>query len=621
MYILYFAIRILYVAAALSSIGSTLGAVIEIENADPLRLAEKLTSVEAGVDTIIITTTSGWLDTADKYISSGAAAQIDEFLSPYIEWNVDESLLYNWTQSTSTPGKPMLTLHRSKTPHMAAFSKWWREFQFDPHACSALKVIGGGSGPFGSWAYPIMDEHSRSMQHGLTITPYPNFKGWYLGDMEGDGQVRRRTICGETGNVWECLFLKWHNCDVNKLLHHTHGDSNIDESQRSAANKLLGTASGWSGEACIVNNHIHLCKSFEPCYPNITQIPMVSRRRADISYNSMVAALGSVSMERLIRYTLIRRFTYRLRRMIARETSKFYAKYPSFPRPLQAHEVAIEQGEEVKNVRRLRQGGGVASQGLASSAAPSTSTCAALQIRHGDKMCDEWLHLHHTSSFFFDLDRAVAEAVALLPKDKHKEILLITDDLDIVVDAMSPSTQQALDRADISIAIAPGSEVKHSTRCLLCHPAGMTEKHWTSWPGENMQCPGGDHMEKHWGNLEIGVEELARILSVEEIGKACTGFVANCDSGFVSALWRDMCAGRADISCIPHTFSFGENCPNDAATDKALARTCDQPCANETLCKKVGHGPRVCNPPTPAIAGLESLSRWTPIIRSIGVIP
>jgi len=81
--------------------------------------------------------------------------------------------------------------------------------------------------------------------------------------------------------------------------------------------------------------------------------------------------------------------------------------------------------------------------------------------------------------------------------------------------------------------------------------------------------------------------------------KTRTGDCASNFARFVSTY----VAGRA--LAVPWTFSSGNACFNDAATDRALNRTCAYECKSDAArCKEFGTGPRTCDPPPPRLAAV-----------------
>lgn len=195
------------------------------------------------------------------------------------------------------------------------------------------------------------------------------------------------------------------------------------------------------------------------------------------------------------------------------------------------------------------------------------ASCAFLQIRHGSKTSPQWLHRHKTASFFVDLPDYLAEAFALLGAAKNVSVLVGTDDADVVDDFRR---YPALDLVEAPSVVGAASSEAYWCHDCRAHPTSMNR----------------------------GVDELARILVTLEIGARCAAFVGNCASSFV----RSIDAGLLALRLRPvKSFSFGDRpCLSDASTDKALRRTCDVVCRNETACG-AGPGPRTCVPPPPQL--------------------
>ena len=187
----------------------------------------------------------------------------------------------------------------------------------------------------------------------------------------------------------------------------------------------------------------------------------------------------------------------------------------------------------------------------------------------------------------------VSEALpllGLLGSERPHEVLLMSDDGDMVADAAAVAGVARIHAAPASLG-AVSSHCRKSDQRSLLRPA----------PRPGLRC--SEKLGANSGDWKRGVGELARILASLRLAAKCDAVVHNYESSFVHVIWRDACSRRGPRGC-QLSFSFGsQEASTAAATNAKLGRTCAQPATPEAVRKEYGTGRRTCDPPSPPVPG------------------
>ncbi|KAH8071962.1 hypothetical protein JL721_3866 [Aureococcus anophagefferens] len=138
---------------------------------------------------------------AGDYVASGAAAAVDAFLAPRVDWAVERE---PWG---GRGGPLVLARARADTAAGAVYrdlATLWRDAQWSG-GCGRAQSLGGNN-PWG----PIVDIWARNAwaawSRGATFVP-PSLRGWYLAAPADDA------FCAGAASQWACHFLPLSACD------------------------------------------------------------------------------------------------------------------------------------------------------------------------------------------------------------------------------------------------------------------------------------------------------------------------------------------------------------------------------------------------------------------------
>jgi len=175
------------------------------------------------------------------------------------------------------------------------------------------------------------------------------------------------------------------------------------------------------------------------------------------------------------------------------------------------------------------------------------SNCAAIHVRHGDKLMPYWMNIDDTINGGFNksLDEYLDVALRMM-KDEHRRkgtsaneetplVFLMSDDADIMAVAKDSR------RATIH-TVSPGTPLKSLTETLSRGPV-------------NPDNPGD------WGYQHSSSEDMLSWLLSIRLMSACSSFVGNMESTFSRFLYHGMCEQR-NGRC-PRIFSFGRRHEQD----------------------------------------------------------
>jgi len=169
--------------------------------------------------------------------------------------------------------------------------------------------------------------------------------------------------------------------------------------------------------------------------------------------------------------------------------------------------------------------------------ASAGSVCAAVHVRHGDKLLPYWIDAHDTISGGFNksLDDYLDVALGMMEdehrlrdtsgKMEHPLVFVMSDDADIMAAAKDSR------RATVH-TVSPGSPLKSLKNILA-----------TGYQGA------------HWGYSDSSSEDMLSWLLSIRLMSACSSFVGNMESTFSRFLYNGMCEQR-NGRC-PRAFSFG----------------------------------------------------------------
>ncbi|KAH8085077.1 hypothetical protein JL720_7797 [Aureococcus anophagefferens] len=354
-------------------------------------------------------------------------------------------------------------------------------------------------------------------------------------------------FCGDERGRFECLFLPWNRCPTRATVERLDGEAarrgDAKRRRRRCSGRRTRTAAAVFGSAAA-----SLCDKSTPLF---ARCPPHSSLCGDPPRQPRERRLT------LLHRALWDRPAWRLRNATAAEERAFYDRAPSF------------------------------------RAAAAAGRCAFVHIRHGDKLYDRWLRIHKTRSFAVDLPQYVSEALpllGLLGSERPHEVLLMSDDGDMVADAAAVAGVARIHAAPASLG-AVSSHCRKSDQRSLLRPA----------PRPGLRC--SEKLGANSGDWKRGVGELARILASLRLAAKCDAVVHNYESSFVHVLWRDACSRRGPRGC-QLSFSFGsQEASTAAATNAKLGRTCAQPATPEAVRKEYGTGRRTCDPPSPPVPG------------------
>jgi len=165
--------------------------------------------------------------------------------------------------------------------------------------------------------------------------------------------------------------------------------------------------------------------------------------------------------------------------------------------------------------------------------ASESSICAAIHVRHGDKLLPFWVKNHDTINGGFNrslddyLDVALHMMEDELQGKKRPLVFVMSDDADIIAAAKDSR------RATIH-TVSPGSPLK-----------SLSEQISTAGPNQS----GG------FGYQESNSEDMLSWLLSIRLMSACNVFVGNMESSFSRFLYNGVCEQR-NGRC-PRAFSFG----------------------------------------------------------------
>jgi hypothetical protein len=156
-------------------------------------------------------------------------------------------------------------------------------------------------------------------------------------------------------------------------------------------------------------------------------------------------------------------------------------------------------------------------------------TCAALHIRHGDKLTPYWIKAHHTIEEGFNrtLDEYLDEALKLLNVGSEARIMVMTDDADIIEASM---------RTKRATTFHVNQTIQSLTGLLSKNDSGNDGGLFTSYPSG-------------------GSEDMLQWLLTIRLMSACDVFVGNLNSAFTKFVYHGMCAHR--LGSCPKAVTLG----------------------------------------------------------------
>jgi len=354
------------------------------------------------------------------------AGAVDKFLAAHLAW---EATLEAWSGKepelaalNERHGKPnqAVVAVLAKDPSLAGLAAQWHHFQWGPGACDVIQTVGQPQS-LGATMNNFNEEMRHIISHGVTANPPLDIRHW--------GWAKRdKEFCGELSGRWECFFLPWNRCDAHKLTEEIAAKAkqrlagsldNItkqrDEETLLVSQLLLTDERGWLGKAVIRpggGGVLQRCGRFK-C-DSINSARQGGQLNASAFQEDTASALHYATWNRL---------SWRTRRAAAALKAQFLEANPGW----------------------------------------GSKPCAFVQIRHGDKLWDNWLNLHKTASFLVDLNGYLSEAEAILRKlapGQPSEIFLMTEDRDMVEDANDPALSGLF-----KIGHAPGAVLQLSAHC------------------------------------------------------------------------------------------------------------------------------------------------------------
>jgi hypothetical protein len=396
-----------------------------------------------------------------QYADSGAAATVDTFLAPRLTWVA----VY---EPFDRPGGLLLLDQKPDGRWgqlVLAFAESWRAHQWGPGACAGYTTMRNFLNPLGAMMHNWPSEFWAILQSGLTVEPIISLgESWYL--------TAKSQLCGEDSGHFTCYFLPWSNCNARQTLSRAAraGDRMADAAQsvltwvESAGATFSGAAQQiWSGDFCFQNDSFvgmegqgtrdarsgkingslvceqrwsvrarqtpkytmsaRPCRQNElleqavgPCRSTLARAASILRRKRFALLLREYTDVASAT-QRLMQYAV--RLSWRMRQLVAAKRSRFQHEFPRWDF--------------------------------------STSRCATLNIRAGDKMSQFWLERHKTAAFFVDLEDFVASGQELLSINathSSRQMLLLTDDADTVQKALTRTlTSSALQRSRLPLAL------------------------------------------------------------------------------------------------------------------------------------------------------------------------
>jgi hypothetical protein len=208
------------------------------------------------------------------------------------------------------------------------------------------------------------------------------------------------------------------------------------------------------------------------------------------------------------------------------------------------------------------------------AARPSSSTCAALHVRHGDKLTPYWLGnvkgkgpvddaMEVNRAFNISLEEYVGAAVASLSRNgelpARPQVLLMTDDLDIVR-AASQILQAEVFTVPTGRPLVSLSETNaHGFGNLDHEKECRTEAQRKHWRRLGVECS-FDYYHDPMTGKPAGSEEMLQWLVAWELMSTCQIYVRHAGSSFGSLIYGIISDHRLSrgLPCSKSVFAMGK---------------------------------------------------------------